>query len=87
MPKGDFFACVANHIDQEIHRHYRLYASNRVAAGAPCSDEEKATFNHYIDQQISRIQLDTPDVPFLRERLITMYANPYKNAGFALNDK
>jgi len=80
MPKGEVFACVANHIDQQIHRHYRLYATNRVAAGAPCSDEEKRTFNHYIDQQIARIQLDRPDVPFLRERLTTMYANPYRNA-------
>ena len=80
MPKGEVFACVAKHIDQEIHRHYRLYATNRVAAGAPCSDEEKGAFNHYIDQQIARIQLDRPDVPFLRERLTTMYANPYRNA-------
>ena len=32
MPKADYFRAVAEHIDQEIHRHYHLYAGNYVAA-------------------------------------------------------
>ena len=79
MPKGELFDTVAAHIDSEIHRHYRLYATNRVAAGAESTDEEKAVFAHFIDNQIAKIQLEEPDVPFLRERLITMYANPWRN--------
>ena len=79
MPKGELFDTVAAHIDSEIHRHYRLYATNRVAAGAESTDEEKAIFAHFIDNQIAKIQLEEPDVPFLRERLITMYANPWRN--------
>ena len=87
MPKAELFDAIAAHIDNEIHRHYRLYATNRVAAGAESTDEEKAAFAHFIDNQLAKIQLDKPDVPFLRERLITMYANPFRNAGYALNDK
>jgi hypothetical protein len=79
MPKGELFDTVAAHIDQEIHRHYRIYASNRVAANAESTDEEQAAFNRYIDQQLAKIRLDNPDVPFLRERMIAMYANPYLN--------
>ena len=41
--------------------------------------EEQAAFNHYIDQQLAKIRLDNPDVPFLREKMIAMYANPYLN--------
>ena len=79
MPKGELFDTVAAHIDCEIHRNYCLYATNRVAAGAESTDEEKAVFAHFIDNQIAKIQLEEPDVPFLRERLITMYANPWRN--------
>ncbi|MCR5679062.1 MAG: 1-acyl-sn-glycerol-3-phosphate acyltransferase [Prevotella sp.] len=79
MPKGELFEAVAAHIDSEIHRNYRIYASNRVAAGAACTEEERAAFNAYIDQQLARISLPQPDPEFLRERLLTMYANPYRN--------
>ncbi len=79
MPKGELFDAVAAHIDHEIHRHYRLYPTNRVAAGAEATAEEQASFQQYLDAQLSKIQLNAPDLPFLRERMLTMYANPYKN--------
>ncbi|MBQ8938048.1 MAG: 1-acyl-sn-glycerol-3-phosphate acyltransferase [Prevotella sp.] len=79
MPKGELFDAIAAHIDQEIHRHYRIYATNRVAAGADSTPEEQAAFDRYIDGQLAKIQLDAPDRDFLRERLVTMYANPYRN--------
>ena len=85
MPKGELFDTVAAHIDSEIHRHYRLYATNRVAAGAESTDEEKAVFAHFIDTQLAKIQLDQPDIPFLRERLTTMYANPLRNHEAAIS--
>ena len=90
LPKGELFDVVAAHIDQEIYRHYRLYAGNRVAAGADSTPEEQAAFDAYIDGQLAKIQLEHPDMPFLRERLVTMYANPYRNAdkaSLSLNDK
>lgn len=82
MPRNELFLTVAAHIDRQIHRHYRLYASNRVASGAETTEEERAAFRSYVDRQLSRIQLPaglSPDEPFLRERLLTMYANPLRN--------
>ena len=84
MPKGELFDTIAAHIDQEIHRHYRIYATNRVAAGADSTPEEQAAFDRYVDGQLAKIQLDAPDHDFLRERMVTMYANPYRNARIAL---
>ena len=84
MPRGELFETVAAHIDAEIHSHYRLYASNRVAAGAESTDEERQAFASYVDSQLAKIQLDAPDEPFLRERIVTMYANPYHNHLHAL---
>ena len=79
LPKGELFDVIAAHIDSEIHRHYRLYASNRVAAGAESTVEERAAFGQYLDQQLGKIRLENADEKFLRERLVEMYANPYRN--------
>lgn len=85
MPKGELFDAVAAHIDQEIHRHYRLYATNQVAAGllgcdeAAYTAEDKTAFERYLQTQLNRIDLPKKDVDYLRERLLTMYANPLIN--------
>ena len=79
LPKGELFDVIAAHIDSEIHRHYRLYASHRVAAGAESTAEERAAFGQYLDQQLGKIRLENADEEFLRERLVEMYANPYRN--------
>ena len=88
MPKADFFKAVATHIDEEVFRRYRLYPSNYVALdeleGTTAhadryTAEQKAQFDGYIAQQMSKIQLPNKDEAFLRERLLTMYANPARN--------
>ena len=88
MPKADFFKAVATHIDEEIFRRYRLYPSNYVALdeleGTTAhadryTAEQKAQFDGYIAQQMAKIQLPDKDEAFLRERLLTMYANPARN--------
>lgn len=88
MPKGDFFKAVATHIDEEVFRRYRLYPSNYVALdeleGTTAhadryTAEQKAQFDGYIAQQMAKIQLPDKDEAFLRERLLTMYANPARN--------
>lgn len=79
MPKTELFPLIAEHIDTEIHSHYRLYPCNLVAAGMETSAEAVAKFNAYIDNQLGKVTLDKPDMPFLRERIITMYANPARN--------
>ena len=80
MPRTELFDTVAAHIDQEIHSHYRLYASNRVAAGAESTEQERTDFKAYVERQLAKVKLDSPDTSFLRERIIAMYANPYINA-------
>ena len=88
MPKADFFKAVATHIDEEVFRRYRLYPSNYVALdeleGTTAhadryTAEQKAQFDGYIAQQMAKIQLPDKDKAFLRERLLTMYANPARN--------
>lgn len=89
MPKQEIFATVAKHIDKEIHSRYRLYPSNWIALdekeGTPgahrehYTDADISTFNKYIDERIAMVRVPNPDKAFLRERLITMYANPARN--------
>ena len=85
MPKTELFAQVAAHIDNEIHKNYRLYPNNYIAMDllkgtAEHSDcysvEEKVRFEQYLAGQMAKIQLDNKDDDFLYERMLTMYANP-----------
>lgn len=89
MPKGDFYKTVATHIDHEIWRGYRLYPSNYVALDLlhgtseytdKYTDADRATFEKYIDGLLAKIQdQPNPDMAFLRERILEMYANPAIN--------
>ena len=88
MPKADFYNAVAEHIDNEIWRGYRLYPSNYVALdlleGTKAhadryTDEDRQHFEAYMQGQMAKIQLPNPDTDFLRERILTMYANPVRN--------
>ena len=88
-PKTEFFDIVAAHIDSEIHRNYRLYPSNYIAAdmldGTSFAKEGKYTeadrqqFEAYLQGQLNKIDLADKDIPFLRECMLTMYANPLRN--------
>ena len=89
MPKGDFYKTVATHIDHEIWRGYRLYPGNYVALDLlhgtseytdKYTDADRATFEKYIDGQLAKIQdLPNPDMAFLHERILEMYAHPAIN--------
>lgn len=93
LPKGEFFAEVARRMDQAIHRGYRLYPGNYVAADMLKGEQtfadryteaEAATFRQYLEDQLAKVQLPAPDMPFLREQILTMYANPVFNQLAAL---
>ena len=89
MPKSDFYAAVAKHIDRDIFLGYRLYPGNYVAIDMlhgtndyadHYTEADRATFEKYIDGQLAKIQdLPNPDMAFLRERILEMYANPAIN--------
>ena len=93
MPKAEFFPLVAQHIDSEIHRCYRLYPSNYIAADAlrgeqahrqHYTDADVQAFDAYLASRLALIDLPEPDEAFLRERMLTMYANPVFNHEAAL---
>ena len=71
ISKADIFRIVAEHIEQEIHKNYKIYDINR--------DAVEGRTNEYIESRIKMVDVDNPDVPFLREKITAMYANPYKN--------
>ena len=87
LPRNEFFSAVATRMDSEIHRGYRLYPCNYIAADmlSQLSHESHYTpadrerFEAYLDAQIAKITLPQKDEPFLRERILTMYANPLRN--------
>ncbi len=88
MPKTKVFDVIAAHIDHEIHRNYRLYPSNYVALdllgggsayAGHYTAEDKAAFEKYLDGQMAKINIENKDEAYLRERMLTMYANPAKN--------
>lgn len=88
MPKADLYRMIAAHIDQEIHRGYRIYPNNYVAcdllegnnaASGHYTPQDKATFEKYLSDQLAKIDIPNKDEAYLRERMLTMYANPLKN--------
>ena len=88
LPEKDFFQMLAQRIDAEIHRSYRLYPGNYAAADLLQGNQahadrytaaERSAFEQYLDSRIALVDLPQPDKAFLRERLLTMYANPVIN--------
>lgn len=96
MPKQDIFKAVAEHIDKEIHSRYRLYPGNWIALDEVddtpgghsdhYTDMDVMAFNDYIDERMKLIRVPNPDKEYLRERLMTMYANPARNYLAAKNN-
>jgi len=88
MPRTEVFGAIARRIDQQIHAGYRLFPGNYVAAdmlsgtstyAKEYSDEERKTFETYLQSRIDLVQIPNKDEAFLRERILTMYANPVIN--------
>lgn len=93
LPKGELFGEVARRIDLDIHRNYSLFACNYIAVdllaaenkyAAHYTQEEKAQFEAYLASRIAMIDLENKDEDFLRQTILTMYANPLKNQEQAL---
>lgn len=81
-------AAIAQEVDRRIHSNYELFPGNWVAMdllqgtdahSAHYTAEEKAHFENYIQQRLALIDLPNKDEAFLRERLLSMYANPTIN--------
>ena len=88
LPAKEFFTVVAQRMDHAIHRGYELFPCNYIAADLLSgvrhnadhytqADEQR--FEAYLQGQLAKIKLPEKDDAFLRERMLTMYANPLKN--------
>ena len=90
LPKTEYYKAVAERMDKEIHRNYELFPCNYIALdelhgdtanAAHYTKTDKQRFEAYMAGQIAKITLDNKDEAFLRERILTMYANPAINKG------
>ena len=87
LPKNEFFSELSQRIDRELHRNYRLYPCNYIAYDllehskqeGKYTEEDIARFEQYLQGQLAKINIPNKDESFLRERMLTMYANPVRN--------
>ena len=88
LPKSEFFKAVAERMDTEIHKGYELFPCNYIALDILNGDQansahytaaDKQRFETYLSGQLAKITIDYKDEAFLRERMLTMYANPLRN--------
>ena len=88
LPRNEFFQQLSQRIDQELHAGYRLYPCNYIAldrlegTNDYCdhyTPKDVERFEKYLAVQLAKINIPDKDDVFLRERLLTMYANPVRN--------
>lgn len=88
LPKTEVYKEIAQRLDKAIHAGYKLYPGNYIAYdelngtstfSQHYGEREKNVFDKYVSQQIAKIDIPNKDEAFLRERILTMYANPVVN--------
>jgi hypothetical protein len=88
LSNNEYFSKLSQYIDREIHAHYRLYPCNFIALdelegtskyASHYTDSDKKHFEKYLFEQLAKINIPNKDEAFLRERMLTMYANPVRN--------
>ena len=88
LPKTEYYKAVAERMDKDIHQGYELFPCNYIALdelhgdasnAAHYTKADKQRFENYLAGQMTKITLDNKDEAFLRERILTMYANPLLN--------
>ena len=88
LPKTEYYKAVAERMDKDIHQGYELFPCNYIALDelhgdaanvAHYTKADKQRFENYLAGQMAKITLDNKDEAFLRERILTMYANPLLN--------
>ncbi|MBE6302861.1 MAG: acyltransferase [Bacteroidales bacterium] len=88
LGKGEKFAAAAKIIDRAIHSNYRFWPINYYFYELLTGDtrfadmytaEDKVALDGYLAGQLEKIDLPNKDVPFLRGKILEMYANPVIN--------
>lgn len=95
LPKNEFYKALAEQMDKAIHQGYYLYPCNYIALdtlnGNTAHDShytsaDRQHFETYLKGQLNKIKLPNKDEDFLRETLLTIYANPLKNKMKSMED-
>ncbi|MDR3327060.1 MAG: 1-acyl-sn-glycerol-3-phosphate acyltransferase [Prevotellaceae bacterium] len=88
LPRNEEVNSIAEFIDRQIHQSYKIYPSNCIAFDKLHGEEQFINFyskndlekfENYIENQISKIDLENPDRDFCRKKILEMYSNPLKN--------
>ena len=88
LPKNEFFSALSHRMDRSLHRNYRLYPCNYIALdqlsgnsahSAHYTPVDTDRFERYLQGQLDKINIPNKDEAYLRERMLTMYANPVRN--------
>ncbi len=88
LPRKDFYQELSHRMDCEIHAGYRIYPSNYVALdmlngnsnqAEHYTDHDRHRFEKYVEGQLAKITLLNKDEQFLKQCILTMYANPLRN--------
>ncbi len=94
--KTEVFARVGEITERSIHLNYKFYPCNYVAHDmlmneqrftSHYSQEDYVKFASYLDSRLSKIDLPNRDIPFLRQRILEMYANPLTNYLTVIEEK
>jgi hypothetical protein len=85
MNNGDLLENICKYIDHQIHLNYRLYPCNYIAMdelrgtkefAGHYDEHQREVFDIYLRRHLAKINIPNKDEDFLRERMLTMYANP-----------
>lgn len=88
LPRNVQLDRIAAIIDKHIFQGYRIYPCNRIALdllrgdttqSSLYSESQKNGFLSYIDGQLAKVCIPNPDIPFLKNCMLNMYANPLIN--------
>lgn len=94
LSKKEIFPLVAQTIDREIHLNYKLFEGNYIAYDWVYNantfshwytQEDKERFMHYVQEQVSKINIPNKDHSFLIQKIMEMYSNVVKNNKEALD--
>lgn len=95
--RAELLTFVRTEIDNSIHKSYKIYPCNYIAydlvnktndyAGVEYTEEEKAAYLKYVENQLDKVDIEVTeeDREYMREMVYVMYSNPLKNKLIALN--
>ena len=91
--KSELLANIPKVIDKAIHTNYKIYPGNYILDGQKrfadrYTNKDQTTFANYLNSQLAKIpDVTSKDKDFLKERILSMYANPLKNQLIALGQE